>query len=241
MREKTYARPEPDPLKDVSATLATMDRCWRDLFSNGPLTRRERGLVIELLHWRNRWAHADPILDADVGRVRLSADELLNAVGRPPARDSGAAGIGAIAARRREPPIEPALAPDSGFRIGPVVASLSETPNELTFEEAQRPFSNYRLVARAHYRTPNYRVPENVRGLLVDQELDIPAVVAEIVNGVEDAVRSGALSKGDRVSPNQVTLPPEANPDLTILAFRNLEQTGVLELERLGVAVWRVL
>jgi hypothetical protein len=35
-------------------------------------------------------------------------------------------------------------------------------------------------------------------------------------------------------------LPPEANPDLTILAFWNLERDGVFEKEQLRVPIWLV-
>ena len=234
VRERKSARIDRDPLADVAATLAIMDRFWRELFANGPLTRMERSLVIELLEWRHRWAHAEPLPDADVSRVRLSADRLLGAIVRP--LDSGPARIRIV----DPPPTQAVSAPDSGFHIGPVVASLAEPESEPTLEDAQRPMSNWRLVVRAHYRTPNYGVPDSVRGLLVDQELDVQAVLAEIVNGVVDAGRSGGLIKGDRISPDQVLLPPEANSDLTILAFRDLELRGLLELERLGVAVWRV-
>ncbi len=240
VRERTSARTGRDPLADVAATLAIMDRFWRELFASGPLTRMERSLVIELLEWRHRWAHAEPFPDADVNRVRLSADRLLGAIDCPRPLDSGPVRINVVDPPPHQPQTQAVSAPDGGFRIDPVAAPLAEPQDESTLEEAQRPMSNFRLVVRAHYRTPNYDVPDSVRGLLVDQELDVQAVVAEIVNGVENAVRSGGLIKGDRISPDQVMLPPEASPDLTILAFRNLEQRGFLELERLGVAVWRV-
>src|SRR5471030_2207953 len=71
VRDRTPARPDRDPLEDVAATLAIMDRFWRELFPGGPLTRMERSLVIELLEWRHRWAHAEPFSEADVSRVRI--------------------------------------------------------------------------------------------------------------------------------------------------------------------------
>jgi hypothetical protein len=104
--------------------------------------------------------------------------------------------------------------------------------------------AGFRLVVKAQYEeqgdriAKKWRVPELAD--MIDKTLDTQALVAQIAFGVRDAIQSGELVKGDKISPSQIVLPPEANPDLTILAFWNLERDGVLEKEWLRVPIWIV-
>jgi hypothetical protein len=104
--------------------------------------------------------------------------------------------------------------------------------------------SSFRLVVKAQYEKQGDRiakkwgVPELAD--IIDKTLDTQALVAQIAIGIQGAIQSGELVKGDEISPSQIVLPPEANPDLTILAFWNLERDGALEKEQLRVPIWLV-
>jgi Swt1-like HEPN len=256
VRDRTLLRIDSDPLEDAAAALAVMDRYWKELFPRGPLTPMERSHVNELLEWRHRWAHAEPIDEQDVHRVMLTAERLLGAIGRSPAVDKGLKQyiLRVLASRDHRGSVSAAAdaianvhAPSNtpkDSRSDAAVVSRGEAPNGLKVEDRQGKAPGFLLVVKPQYEEQDDRfakkwgLPDIVD--MFDKRLDMLALVAQIVIGVQNAIQSGDLVKGDKISPSQVVLPPEANPDLTILAFSNLERDGVLEKEQLGIPVWLV-
>ena len=75
-----------DSLNDVAVLLVVMDKTWGPVFSS-ILGKAERGLVLELVEVRNRWAHQHKFSSDDAYRVFDSAGRLLQAVSAPEAQD----------------------------------------------------------------------------------------------------------------------------------------------------------
>ena len=73
-----------EPLADVAALLALMDKVWGAVFG-GILGKADRNLVIELIEIRNRWAHQAPFSSDDTDRALDSMARLLAAVSAPQA------------------------------------------------------------------------------------------------------------------------------------------------------------
>ena len=69
---------------DASALLNFMESTWDDVFRTS-LGRTERSLVVELLHWRNRWAHQEKFSSEDAERALDSVERLLTALSAPQA------------------------------------------------------------------------------------------------------------------------------------------------------------
>jgi hypothetical protein len=90
-------------LQDVAVLLKTMDRYWKDAF-DARLSRLELAQVIELIEWRNRWAHGETFTQSDVARVEDNVDRLLLAV------------AGAYAAGVERPAATPAVPPARAAR-----------------------------------------------------------------------------------------------------------------------------
>ena len=64
---------------DAAGLLNLMQYMWRDVFRHA-LGPTERGIVIELRGWRNKWAHQERLSAADADRALDSALRLLRAV-----------------------------------------------------------------------------------------------------------------------------------------------------------------
>ena len=256
VRDRKPLRTDADPLEDVAAALAIMDRNWNELFSSGPLTRMDRSHVNELLEWRHRWAHAEPFTEQDVHRVMLTAERLLGAIGRSPAIDSELEEyiLRVLASRAHRGPVSAeadasvgGLAPSNTptvSRSDTAVVSRAEASSGPKVESMRSKASRFLLVVQPQYEAPDDRYAKKWGlpdiGDMFDKRLDLQALVAQIVISVQNAIQSGELARGDEISPSQVMLPPEASPDVTILAFSNLEEGGVLEKDRLRIPVWLV-
>ena len=73
---------------DVLALLKVMEATWRDVFGK-TLGRIERGCVIELRVWRNKWAHQEEFSTDDAERALDSAERLLKSIDAPQADEVG--------------------------------------------------------------------------------------------------------------------------------------------------------
>jgi hypothetical protein len=77
---------EDEPNLDIQAILKLMWGNWNDVFRN-VLGQAERSLVSELMTWRNKWAHQEPLSTDDAYRALDSSERLLTAISAPEAKE----------------------------------------------------------------------------------------------------------------------------------------------------------
>ena len=84
LSDRRLGNGKADLLQDAAVLLAVMDKLWGAAF--GPiLGRSDRNLVLELIEFRNKWAHQDGFSSDDADRALDSTSRLLAAVSAPQA------------------------------------------------------------------------------------------------------------------------------------------------------------
>lgn len=108
-RKSNRLEQEPMGEWDVLVLLKFMQHMWDDVFRH-VLGRKERGLVLELHDWRNKWAHQARLSTEDTDRALDSAARLLRAINAEPQAAEVALLRDRLAETRRTP--SPMRAPE---------------------------------------------------------------------------------------------------------------------------------
>lgn len=157
---------------DAAGLLNLMEHMWRDVFRHA-LGPTERGIVIELRGWRNKWAHQERVSAADADRALDSALRLLRAV-RADAQAE------ALARLLEGPPPDPSPKPSRFQTASAPPARQPESPSQA---DAIRRYAITRHVEP--WRRSGAEAPLELRAGDIEREMGLRQATPNVCSALE--------------------------------------------------------